>query len=213
MKFQCLQHGEVEKFLMDGYGIAHESEMNVHEKDLEGLVFSVYPPTHNDEVTADDIEVVNSEYVDKFDTIFEDIASVVQRLYATRSGVEEFECPHDHSTVLADTHVVDHIFDIDFSDEVRGSFVTKDNVLTVSIRDCGQYTPSEIVEAVVTEASEDENINTVKFTDVVNIEEFVDPLNDSGFETKIVEKTYDTGFMGQEKTRKSLRSAVLEFEQ
>ena len=212
MQFQCLQHGEVEKFLLDGYGIAHESEMNVHEKDLEGLVFAIYPPDHNDEVTADDIEVVNSEYVDKFDTIFEDLASVVQRLYATRSGVEEFECPHDHGMAIGDTHVVDYIFDIGFSDDIRGSFVLKDNVLTVSIRDCGQYTPSEIVEAVVSEASEDENVTTVKFTNVINLEDFVGPLNESGFETKITEKTYDTGFMGQEKTKKSLRCAVLELE-
>jgi hypothetical protein len=183
MEFQCLEHGKVDEFELSGYGIAHEPQVKAHEKDFEGITFVVESP-ENGKVTPDNIKAPSAEsYLEKFAGWRSDVAEVVQNFYETGRGVEDLECPYDH-TSMSITHIVDQIFIPNIKGKVVGSFTVYDRELQISdIQETGDVHIENFFKKIVNQA-EVRGISQIKI-ESYNVDQFEDPLDKLDFDIKI----------------------------
>lgn len=75
MEFECKNCGEkVDSVILDGYVVGHMTK-NLTERDLEGVEFEVN--SSEGEVGVEDISSDSENYLEKFDSSYEEIADTM----------------------------------------------------------------------------------------------------------------------------------------
>lgn len=188
MKFQCMTHGEVNEFKLDGYGVAHEPQVKAHEKDFEGITFVIESPKGNGKITSEHIRPERTSvesYLEKFAGWGEDIAQFVNETYHQRSGVEKFKCPHNDGGLCV-TKVVDDVFVIDL-DDFSGFMGVYDDTLEIhSIYDSGPIELEELFEKITRKAKIKE-LKHIKF-ETTDVDKFKSVLAKFDFEIIVKEE-------------------------